>query len=56
MKTLRKQDKVNLSVKQLKIHGVNLALFRRDPASDGEERSETEEKEETNPLTNLYKP
>ncbi|WP_370829813.1 hypothetical protein [Parasutterella sp.] len=54
MKTLRKQDKVNLSVKQLKIHGVNLALFRRDPASDGEERSETEEKEETNPLTNLY--
>lgn len=52
MKTLRKQDKANLSVKLLKIHGVDPALFRRDPAGSG--RNEAEEKEEQSPLANFY--
>ena len=54
MKTLRKQDKANLSVKLLKIHGVDPALFRRDPAGSGDERNEAEEKEEQSPLANFY--
>ena len=54
MKTLRKQDKANLSVKLLKIHGVDPALFRREPARDGAERSEPEEKEEQNPIANFF--
>ena len=54
MKTLRKQDKANLSVKLLKIHGVDPALFRRDPAGSGEGRDEADEKEEQRPLANFY--
>lgn len=54
MKTLRKQDKANLSVKLLKIHGVDPALFRRDPAGSGEGRDEADEKKEQRPLANFY--
>ena len=54
MKTLRKQDKANLSVKLLKIHGVDPALFRRDPAGSGEGRDGADEKEEQRPLANFY--
>lgn len=54
MKTLRKQGKANLSVKLLKIHGVDPALFRRDPAGSGEGRDEADEKEEQRPLANFY--
>ena len=50
MKTLRKQDKANLSVKLLKIHGVDPALFRRDPAGSGEGRNNVRSRTFTNHL------
>lgn len=51
MKTLRKQDKANLSVKLLKVHGVDPALFRHEPAENGEGRQEPEKEGPINPLT-----